>query len=187
VKARLTLICHGATAGNKTASFPADEPLEPKAVEQTLRLKDHIGRADRILVAPSQRTRQTAETLGLSTVVEPAFRECNYGRWAGATIDAISREEPQNLVAWMSELDSAPHGGEPLSSVLTRMATWLDRNVGHSGHTILITHASVIRASLLHVLQAPHAAFWKIDVEPLSLTELSSDGRRWTVRLPFVR
>jgi len=32
------------------------------------------------------------------------------------------------------------------------------------------------------VLGAGAPAFWRIDVEPLSLTELSSDGRRWNLR-----
>ena len=98
VKARLTLICHGATASNKAASFPADEPLESKAVERTLRLSGRIGRADRILVAPSLRTRQTAEILGLAGAVEPALREGDYGRWAGVTIEAIGREDRKSVV-----------------------------------------------------------------------------------------
>ncbi len=47
------------------------------------------------------------------------------------------------------------------------------------GHTIAITHASVIRTAIAHVLGAPLAASWKIDIEPLSITDFRSDGRRW--------
>ena len=45
-----------------------------------------------------------------------------------------------------------------------------------------MTHAAVIRAAVLIVLDAPASAFWRIDVEPLSLTDLRFDGRRWALR-----
>ncbi len=53
---------------------------------------------------------------------------------------------------------------------------------GH-GHTIAVTHASVIRAAIVHVLGAPLSACRRIDIEPLGVTEFSSDGRRWMLRV----
>jgi hypothetical protein len=32
------------------------------------------------------------------------------------------------------------------------------------------------------VLAAPAGAFWRIDVAPLAIIELGSDGRRWNLR-----
>lgn len=180
--ARISLICHGSTAGNRLSAFPADEPLEAKAMERTLQLKPALKRADRVLVAPSLRTRQTAEILEVRSMVDPALRECDYGRWTGIPIAAVGEQEAENLMLWMGDLDSSPHGGEPLSAVMLRASGWLERNMEASGHTILVTHASFIRACLLHILHAPASAFWKIDIEPLSITELGTDGRRWTLR-----
>jgi len=182
VTARISLICHGATASNRLSAFPADEPLEAKTAELALQMKRRLQRADRILAGPSLRTRQTAEILDLEAVVDPSLRECDYGRWAGRPINAVGESEPENLMLWMADLNSFPHGGEPMSAVLARAAGWLDETIKASGHIILITHASFIRGCLLHILQAPQAAFWKIDVEPLGITELRSDGRRWTLK-----
>jgi broad specificity phosphatase PhoE len=95
----------------------------------------------------------------------------------------IQATEPENLAAWMTDATAAPHGGESFSALSERAGLWMDRRLGDSGHTIAITHASVIRAALLHVLQAPLSAFWKIDVEPLSIVQMSGEGRRWALRL----
>jgi hypothetical protein len=42
--------------------------------------------------------------------------------------------------------------------------------------------ACVIRAVMVHVLGAPLSACRRIDIEPLSITDFSSDGRRWMLR-----
>lgn len=84
----------------------------------------------------------------------------------------------------MTDLNAAPHGGEPLSAVMRRAGEWLEHHLNDPGHTVVITHASVIRAAVLHVMQAPPSAFWTIDVEPFGLVEMTSDGRRWQLRFP---
>jgi broad specificity phosphatase PhoE len=183
LKARLTLICHGATASNRAATFPADEPLEDKAARQTGLLAKHVEGADRVWISPTARGAQTAAILGLSGAVSPALRDCDYGRWTGKTIAAIHAEDPDGLADWMTTFGAQPHGGESLTGFFARVADWLDDRLADAGHSVAITHASVIRACLLHLLQAPPQAFWKIDVEPLSVTELSGDGRRWALRL----
>lgn len=184
MKTRITLLCHGPTTSNRTSAFPADEPLEPAAREQTALLKCSLDRADRVLVSPLLRARQTADLLGLSGTCEPTLADCDYGRWSGKTMQTIAQEEPDALAAWVADLSAAPHAGEAMSNVVVRIAGWLDQAMDKGGHTVAITHASVIRACIMHILQTAPAAFWKIDVEPLSLTHLSSDGRRWSLRLP---
>ncbi|WP_371823856.1 histidine phosphatase family protein [Phyllobacterium sp. 628] len=77
---------------------------------------------------------------------------------------------------------SAPHGGESLTTFLARIADWMSAHGDDGGHTIIVTHASVVRAAIVHALQAPAAAFWRVDIEPLSVTHMGSDGRRWMLR-----
>jgi broad specificity phosphatase PhoE len=50
------------------------------------------------------------------------------------------------------------------------------------GHTIAVTHPAVIRSTLVHTLQSPPSSFWRIDIAPLSLTDLRWNCRVWTVR-----
>jgi broad specificity phosphatase PhoE len=180
---RLTFVCHGATASNRTATFPGDEPLEEKAIQQTRMLVRLLDRADHVWTSPALRARQTAELLSFDGEPDAILRDCDYGRWSGRTMMDIQATEPENLAAWMTDATAAPHGGESFSALSERAGLWMDRRLGDSGHTIAITHASVIRAALLHVLQAPLSAFWKIDVEPLSIVQMSGEGRRWALRL----
>jgi broad specificity phosphatase PhoE len=185
---RLTLICHGATAATRSGAFPADEPLEERALARAAALQPMLRRGDRAWASPALRARQTTAALGLDAVEEPALRDADHGRWTGRRLEDVQAAEPQAVIAWLSDPDAAPHGGESLSEVLRRAAAWLDARAGDGGHGVAVTHAAVIRAAILHVLEAPASAFWRLDVAPLGVTELSHDGRRWTWRasgLPF--
>lgn len=186
MRAHLSWVCHGPTEANRNSRFPADEPLEAKAAQQARILAEQLGTVDRAWSSPALRARQTAAALGLDGVAEPAFRECDYGRWQGKSIADLNNSDPEALAFWMLDLDAAPHGGEALSAVFARVGGWMKDHIGDSGHTVAVTHATVIRAAILHVLQAPPSAFWSIDVEPLGIVEMTSDGRRWQLRFPSV-
>jgi broad specificity phosphatase PhoE len=178
---RLTLIAHGATAATKAAAFPQDEPVETRALSSAAVLGQRLGRTDRAWTSPALRARQTAAALSLDPVVTPSLRDCDYGRWAGRTLSDVQTEEPASVAAWLSDVQVAPHGGESLSDLFQRVSTWMNDCIREKGHTVAVTHAAVIRAAILHVLQAPTPSFWRIDIEPLSVTKLRSDGTRWTL------
>ena len=40
----------------------------------------------------------------------------------------------------------------------------------------------MIRAAIVYVIQAELPSFWRIDVVPLSQTDLRTNGRRWVLR-----
>nr|WP_246638675.1 histidine phosphatase family protein [Rhizobium binae] len=182
VNTRLTWICHGATAASRKALFPLDEPLDDRAAEEAGRMAA-LPRADRIITSPALRARQTAEALRLQGETDQALRDCDHGRWAGRPITAIGAEEPDDLLAWMSDPEAAPHGGESFFALRRRVAGWMDEQSLLAGHVIAISHAAVIRAAVAHVLQAPLSAFWLIDVEPLAVLRMTSNGQRWSLRL----
>ena len=46
---------------------------------------------------------------------------------------------------------------------------------------VAVTHASVIRAAIIHAIEAGPRTFWRIDVAPLSLTRLSGNKGVWTL------
>jgi broad specificity phosphatase PhoE len=117
----------------------------------------------------------------LNATPEPMLRECDYGRWAGRTLADVQAEEPLALAAWLQTPDAAPHGGESVQDLLSRVAQWLDAQSGETGLTVVVTHASVIRAAIVHAIEAGPRSFWRIDVSPLSVTRLSGDRGRWTL------
>lgn len=182
MKARLSWICHGPTEANRKGCFPDDEPLEDKAAERAELSAAGLGTIDRVWASPALRARQTAAILGPDAILEAALRECDYGEWRGKSLAELYENEPDSLALWMTDLEAAPHGGESLSAVVLRIGEWMGGHLNDAGHTVVITHASVIRAAVLHVLQAPPTAFWTIDVEPFGLVEMTSDGRRWQLR-----
>ncbi|MPZ59464.1 MAG: histidine phosphatase family protein [Rhizobiales bacterium] len=184
--ARLTLVCHGATAATRASAFPLDEPLEDGVEDQARTLGLSL-RWDRAVTSPALRARQTAEALSLNALVQPALRDCDYGSWSGRKLADIQSEYASEVATWLSDPRAAPHGGESLLALIRRVSDWMAHRLHDNGHTIVVTHASVIRAAVIHVLDAPRQSFWRVDVEPLSLTVLCSDKQRWALRVPEPR
>lgn len=178
----LTMVCCGATAATRQAAFPLDEPLEARALAGAAALGRELRRADRVWTGPALRARQTAGALGLEATGKSELADQDMGNWAGHGLAELAQRHPEAVAAWLADPDAAPHGGETLAGVSARAAALVDGLLAERGHTIAVTHAAVIRAAMLHVLGAPLASFWKIDIEPLSVTEFRSDGRRWALR-----
>ena len=177
---RLTMICSGATPATRKGLFPLDEALEPRAV--ALAATMGLRRADRVWVSPALRARQTAEAMALRPSIEPLLAEQDFGRWAGRSFEDVQALEPEGIAAWLGDTEAAAHGGESLADVALRVASLMDGLIRTSGHTVVVTHAGVIRAAIVHVLGAPLSACRRIDIEPLSLTDFRSDGHRWMLR-----
>jgi broad specificity phosphatase PhoE len=177
---RLLLVRHASTDAVRAAAFGADEPLDAAGAAAAGRLR--LPRADEVLVSPARRAAETAERAGLAvTAVEPALAECDFGRWAGLPLREVAERDPDGVHAWMTDPAAAPHGGETLLAVLARVRGWLEAQATRSGTGVAITHAGVVRAAVVAALEAPPSAFWRIDVAPLSITELHAHDGRWTV------
>ncbi len=181
---RLTLICHAATAATRAAAFASDQGIEPVGQARAAALRPCLGGVARAWASPALAARQTAAALGLDAREEPALRECDYGRWTGRKLAEVEAEDPRAIAAWLTDVEAAPHGGEPLAAVLGRVAAWLHAHAADRGHAVAVTHASVVRAAVLAALDAPARAFWRVDVAPLAMIELGSDGKRWNLRVP---
>jgi broad specificity phosphatase PhoE len=179
---RLTWICHGSTAANRAGRFPLDEPLEERAVIEAERFGSRLQRADRMYSSPALRARQTAEALSFKAETAAELSDCDYGRWAGLAIDDLQTTEPENLMIWMTDPQAAPHGGESIAQICERAAAWMVSQSTLRGHIVAISHAAMIRAAILHVLEAPLSSFWRTDIEPLAVVRMTHNGSRWTLR-----
>jgi broad specificity phosphatase PhoE len=181
VTRRLLLVRHASTDAVRTAAFGADEPLDDAGRVAAAALPARLPRADEVLVSPALRARETAELAGLTPTGE-APGECDFGGWAGRTLRDVAARDEAGVGAWMTDPDATPHGGESLTAMLIRVRTWLAAQAAAgSGTAIAITHAGVVKASVVCALDAPPLAFWRIDVCPLSITELHAHDGRWTV------
>lgn len=179
---RLSLICHAPTRALRRAAFPTDEPIEDVDPAKAAALAALLPSADQIWTSTALRAMQTAAVLKLDAIPATALDDCDYGSWAGHRLADLQRDEPAAIGSWLQDIHATPHGGESLYKLCTRMATWMDRLDASANHVIAITHPATIRAGILHALGASTASFWRMDVNPLTLTDLRLRGGRWTVR-----
>jgi broad specificity phosphatase PhoE len=179
---RITLICHATTRALRAVTFGGDDALDATGKAKAERLVGSLGRVDHCWTSPALRARETAAALGLTPVVDERLRDCDYGRWTGLRFQQVLLREPRKLVAWIRKPEHAPHGGETIPQLMQRVAAWMAERGRDPGRTVAVTHAAVIRAAIVHGIQAQLPSFWRIDVLPLSQTELRTNGRRWVLR-----
>jgi len=182
---RITLVTHPATTATTVAAFPTDDPLPAAgatAARSAAPALAGYGSAG-WSCGPALRCRQTVAALGAAEVtIDDGLDECDYGSWRGRTLDEVAAADPAGVDAWLTDPDAAPHGGESVRDLLYRVRTWLDGTASGAPRTLAVTHASVVRAVLVVALGAPPSAFWRLDVAPLTRTDLSGRSGAWTVR-----
>jgi broad specificity phosphatase PhoE len=177
---RLLLVRHAPTRATRSFAFPVDEALDDRgrSAAASLSLPARL----EVLCSPALRCRETAQAAGLEPhALDPRLAECDFGSWAGRTLEDVSAADPAGVGAWMADPGACPHGGESLTVFFQRVAAWLDEQASLDGGAVAITHGGVIKAAVVHALRAPVAAFWQIDAAPLALTELHAHDGRWTL------
>ncbi|MER8068157.1 histidine phosphatase family protein [Streptomyces sp. NPDC094034] len=186
----------------------AGDALDALGLRQAEAVRETFPATATTYVSPSARCRRTAEALGLDAKPLPALAPCAMGGWQGRTLDEVAAAEPHAVASWLSDPASAPHGGESLLTLLARAAHWLDTLADGTpgdgtprddtpddgtprsgtpgdgtagGRVIAVAEPDIIRACAVHALGATPAAFWRIDVRPLTATELSGRAGRWNL------
>lgn len=179
---RLSIVCSGITQSMRKQRFPVDERLEARSVQLAGNLASRLPRPGVAFGSPSARARETADILGIKPILREDLSDQNYGLWGGLGLNTLEQSDPKGLLAWMSDPNFMPPEGESLADVARRTAGFLDETRSSAGHVVAVSHAAVARAAVLHVLEAPLTAFWKIDVPPLCVLDLRFDGKRWALR-----
>ena len=175
--ASLTLICQGETAAGRGSRFPDDEPLEVRAWQRARQLQSVVARYHTVWCAPQAAARQTARALSLPFTLATELAEPNYGIWAGRPLREVMMQDAEAFHAWLE--GAPPPGGESRAQLLAHCGHWLTQRVDMQGRHCAIVSATAIRALIVDVLGAPLQSFERIDIHPLSITGLHSDGRRW--------
>jgi broad specificity phosphatase PhoE len=183
----VTLIAAARGSSLLDSRFGDDRPLDTagwRAVERAIPALVPLAAAELRYCSPTPCSRQTGDALGLSPIAQPALRDCDMGRWRGMTLQEVAVHEPEAVELWLADPRSAPHGGEPLLTFITRIGGWLDtRPIDGDGRIVAVTEPSVIRAAMLYALGAPPQSYWRTEVYPLSVVSLSGGRGRWNLRL----
>ncbi|MFE7542443.1 histidine phosphatase family protein [Streptomyces platensis] len=184
---RLKLLAAARNSTLLETRFDDDRPLDAAGWHEAERAAPALCRlaaAELRYCSPSARCRQTGEALGLRPLAQPALRDCDMGRWRGRTLGEVTAAEPRAVEAWLADPRSAPHGGESLLEFITRIGGWLDtRPADDAAGLLAVAEPAVVRAALAYVLKAPPHAYWRIDVQPLSVTTLTGRSGKWGLLL----
>ncbi len=176
----MLFVRHATTPGMRAARFPADDDDADAAdLARAAALGPAVAGAV-AWAAPALAARQTAAALGLDARVVPALAEADYGRWRGLPYERVAREEPDALASWLSDPHAAPHGGESRAALAIRVAAWLD-SVREEPGGVVVCDAGAIRAGLGHALGLDPLGAGRIDLAPLSTTELAVTREGWRV------
>ena len=182
---RLHLMVPALTPGARRGLVGAVDGLDDHGREAVIRRTRRWPGAIVASSAPERHCVETAALVGLHAVVDPQVRDWDLGTWMGRSLTEIAARSPQELEQWSTDPDFAAHGGESLRQLGLRVVNWLDR-LEVEGHPRLVTVAptAVVRAILVSVLNAPTAAFWRLDLEPLTSVHISLRPGRRAVRWP---
>ncbi|GAA3880787.1 histidine phosphatase family protein [Streptomyces lacrimifluminis] len=178
------LISPAISAALREARFDDDCPLDASGLRLARSAAGSIPPVSRVWVSPTARCRETAQALGLDVGAQPGPAGLDAGRWRGATLTEVTEKEPEALTQWLTDPQSAPHGGESVRALCDRVAHWLDDTAAQvTGRSVAVVEPEIVRAVTVRVLGAPESAFWRIDVPPLTATELSGRAGHWNVRV----
>ncbi|MER7762286.1 histidine phosphatase family protein [Streptomyces sp. NPDC097619] len=103
------------------------------------------------------------------------------GAWAGRTLAEVAAADPEAVHRWTTDTAFAPPGGESVDALLVRAGEWLGA-LAPGGHAVTADQ-SFVRAAVTHALGLPARTFWRLDVPPGTLTELTGRSGRWNLRL----
>ena len=180
---RVMLVSPAAGEAQREVRFDDDGPLSEAGLRRVRAVAGELPAADRTFASPSVRCRRTAEELGLSVLPAGELAGCAMGGWRGRTLAEVADAEPAAVAGWLSDPDFTGHGGESLRQLCDRIAGWLTGTALEAGRVLAVVEPDVVRAAAVCALRVSPDAFWRLDVPPLTVTELSGRGGRWNLGL----
>ncbi|MFI2758417.1 histidine phosphatase family protein [Streptomyces echinatus] len=180
---RVTLVSPATSPSLRQARFYDGDSIDDIAAARAREAAGSLAAPARVVVSPSVRCRETATALGFDGVETRELGGLDVGRWRGRTLEAVAAAEPEAVARWLTDPGSAPHGGESIEVLCGRVARWLEEATAVDGRVLAVVEPEVVRAAVTEALDIPAAVFWRLDVSPLTVTELSGRAGRWNLRL----
>lgn len=161
----------------------SDPPLTERGEEQARAVADRLTRTRKgaiavVISSPLQRARRTAEVvaqaLDVELVLEPGFRETDFGAWEGLTYREVAEAYRDELAAWHADVSVAPGGGESFLDTEVRVRAARDRvTAAHPGETVLIVaHVTPIKVLTWQALHASPEVLFRTALDLASLGEI---------------
>jgi broad specificity phosphatase PhoE len=150
---RILLVRHGETDGESSIRFhgSTDVDLSAEGREQVERAGRQVRRQpiDLVVASPLRRSWRAAWIAGGGAPVrlESDFREVDFGRWEGLTMEEIQVCDPILCEDWQSGADGFGYpGGESREEFRARVGRGLERLLAADVYSaLLVLHKGVIR------------------------------------------
>jgi phosphoserine phosphatase len=182
---RILLVRHGHVEGIKPERFRGRQPLEltaqGRAEAQAVARRIASGWTPRqIYTSPMSRCVKTAEAITSACRLTGAeicadLNDLDYGDWQFKTFDDAEAADPALFAAWFATPQLVRFlNGESLQDLAVRAANALRFVLKrHPGDTVvLVSHDSLNRVLLLHFLDLPLSAYWRITQSPCCINEI---------------
>ena len=187
---RLVLVRHATCASTEHVLLgrAIDAPLDARGEAQARAVAGRLAQEspDVLQASPRRRTRQTAQAIaertGGTVADAAALDEVDFGAWCGQSFEQLEADDRWR--DWNARRGSArTPAGEDMAGVLARVLPHVQAlaDAFAGGLLVLVTHAEVIRAVVLHHLGMPADEFHRIAIAPASLTTLRFGGTAWEV------
>lgn len=165
---RVDFLRHGATDIGDALLGRSDPPLSAAGRETVARQLD--GRSwSEIIASPLSRAKQSAdiaaETCALSTEIDPAWREIDFGDWDGQPRRLLAADP--RFAAFRADPDAnPPPNGEPMENVRARVVAALARLAERGpGPILVVAHGGSIRMALSELLALPLDRLWSVRID----------------------
>jgi broad specificity phosphatase PhoE len=170
---RLLVVANAATSSTRALVFGDSGELPSGEIRQL------SGRTACWVRGPEETCEATAARLGGTADAIRDLRECDFGAWTGRALIDIATEDPSGLDAWLRDPYAAPHGGESLAQLISRVGRVLDDHHWVDGRSVAVVTALVARALLVHGLGAAPEVIFRIDIAPLGRALISRSQQTW--------
>ena len=187
---KLILIRHGETDWVREGRYQGstDVPLNRCGRAQARSVARLIKKERPTAVYSSELTRavETANLIARAcrrrVVRDSRLNEVSFGDWEGRSHKEIRAQFPKAVRAWYSaRWSSRAPGGETLRSLKQRVTGFLnelcDRFLTRQGTCVVVSHGGPIRMILVSLLGTGIDAFWKIRIDPASVSIATVDRK----------
>jgi broad specificity phosphatase PhoE len=167
----ITVLRHGECEGrNAVFRGRTDDPLSVKGWAQMRAAAVRFGTFDSISSSPLLRCREFAAEFaaarGLPLLIEPGFRERDFGAWECLSADEVAARFPTSGDPRQNPYNNAPGGGEAYVDFRARVesawAEWTARTA--PGAHLLVAHAGIMRALLVQLLGLPPENLYRLNL-----------------------
>lgn len=180
----LLLVRHGHVPGIEPATFRGrtDIELTERGIEEAHLTANWIAKRwgpAMVYTSPQKRCIDTgaaiAKQCGVVAKILPLLDDLDYGDWQSKRHDAVAIESPAMYRQWLASPQFVRFpNGESLQDLLVRAAdaVRLARQQHPAQTIVMVGHDSLNRSLLMHILDEPVSAYWKLVQAPCAINEI---------------